>query len=335
MQPVVLDGRMGEGGGQVLRTALSAAVLTGRPLQISHIRGGRIKPGLLRQHLTCVRAAVAISSGKVEGNALGSSHLSFIPGPIRGGEFAFDVGSAGSANLVLQTVLPPLLRAAEPSTVTIIGGTHNRNSPPTDDLQHCFIPALRQMGAAVELTLERHGFEPQGGGKLVCSITPTALRPLSLTAVTNAEDIEVKAIVSGISPGIGRRLVAQACTLLGVDPTTARVETVAADGAGGVLRLRTPGLQSTGFCARNVRAERVAEQAAGQFQAWLHAKVPVGEFTADQLLLPMVLAGGGVFRTALPSLHLTTNAAVIQQFYAVDIRMTHEDNSCLISITSV
>ncbi len=323
---------MGEGGGQVLRTALSAAVLTGRHLQISNIRGGRNKPGLLRQHLTCVRAAVAISSGTVEGAELGSSHLSFTPGPVHGGEYVFDVGSAGSANLVLQTVLPPLLRAAEPSIVTISGGTHNRSSPPTDDLQHCFIPLLRRMGATVDLQLERHGFEPQGGGKLVCSITPTPMHPVHIAESPDTNDIEVRAILSGMNPGIGRRLVARACERLGIDPATARVETVAADGAGGVLRLRAHGLQSTGFCARSVRAEKVADRAAGRLESWLSLGIPVSGFTADQLLLPMVIAGGGSFQTAAPSTHTTTNADVITRFYSVDIKFTASGEATLVSI---
>ena len=332
MQAVVLDGRMGEGGGQVLRTALSAAMLTGRPVQISNIRGGRNKPGLFRQHLTCVRAAVAICGGSVEGAELGSSHLSFTPGPVVGADYVFDVGSAGSANLVLQTVLPVLLHAEQPSTVTISGGTHNRNSPPTDDLQHCFIPVLQRMGATVDLRLERHGFEPRGGGKLVCSITPSPLHPVNITESPDSTDIEVRAILCGINPGIGRRLVARACEKLGVDPAKARVETVAADGAGGVLRLRAPGLQSTGFCARNVRAEKVADRAAGRLHAWLRTGVPVDEFTADQLLLPMVLAGGGSFRTSLASQHTTTNAEVIAQFYKVDTQFETKGGATLVRI---
>jgi RNA 3'-terminal phosphate cyclase (ATP) len=188
------------------------------------------------------------------------------------------------------------------------------------------------MGAKVELRLERHGFEPVGGGKLVCSITPAPLHAVNLNEPPDSTDIEVCAILSGMDPGIGRRLVARACERLGVDPATARVQTVAADGSGGVLRLRAPGLHSTGFCARRVRAEKVADGAATTLQAWLQKGIAVGEFTADQLLLPMVLAGGGSFRTGPPSKHTTTNAEVIAHFYNANIQFAAKGDATIVRI---
>ena len=125
MDSIHIDGSKGEGGGQILRTSLALSCITGKRLRIEKIRAARRKPGLARQHLVCVRAACEISDGVCRGDALGSQVLDFQPGAVRSGDFHFDIGSAGSASLVVQTVLPALLLASEPSQVTVTGGTHN------------------------------------------------------------------------------------------------------------------------------------------------------------------------------------------------------------------
>jgi RNA 3'-terminal phosphate cyclase (ATP) len=172
METVLIDGSMGEGGGQILRTSLALSCITGKHLHIENIRAARRKPGLARQHLSCVRAACEICEGHCEGAALGSQVLDFAPGPVRSGDFSFRIGSAGSASLVIQTVLPALFGAGGPSTVTVTGGTHNPWAPPFDFLAETFLPAIATAGFAADCRLVKHGFFPAGGGEISFTIQP-------------------------------------------------------------------------------------------------------------------------------------------------------------------
>jgi RNA 3'-phosphate cyclase len=178
---LTLDGSAGEGGGQILRSALALSLLTGTPFRIEKIRARRAKPGLLRQHLTAVQAAARIGSAQVEGAELGSRALTVRPGTVAPGEYHFAIGSAGSACLVVQTVLPPLLLASGPSVLIVEGGTHNPAAPSWDFLARVFFPLLERMGARIRTKLERHGFYPAGGGRLRVEIDPVStLAPLEL-----------------------------------------------------------------------------------------------------------------------------------------------------------
>jgi RNA 3'-terminal phosphate cyclase (ATP) len=180
---ITIDGSTGEGGGQVLRTSLGLSLVTGRPFRIENIRAGRQKPGLMRQHLTAVRAAAQISNATLSGDEIGSRELHFEPGAVKHGSYEFAVGTAGSATLVLQTVLPGLIVAQGPSQLTLKGGTHNPWSPPFDFLAKVFLPLLARMGANVTVKLVRPGFYPAGGGEFTVDIQPATdgrLRPLEL-----------------------------------------------------------------------------------------------------------------------------------------------------------
>ena len=169
---ILIDGSEGEGGGQILRTSLALSLVTGQPFRLENIRAGRQKPGLLRQHLTAVEAATTVGAAEVIGAALGSKTLEFRPGAVTPGNYRFAVGTAGSATLVLQTVLPPLLTANAISTLTLEGGTHNPFAPPFDFLARCFAPLIQRMGPTIELELRRPGFFPAGGGKFHARIEP-------------------------------------------------------------------------------------------------------------------------------------------------------------------
>src|SRR5881296_2089481 len=169
---ITIDGSEGEGGGQILRTSLALSLLTGQPFRMKRIRARRQKPGLLRQHLTAVEAAKAVSCAEVSGAAIDSQVLEFWPGPVTPGNYRFAVGTAGSATLVLQTVLPPLLTASGRSTLTLEGGTHNPLAPPFDFLARSFMPLIQRVGASVELELRRPGFFPAGGGRFHARIEP-------------------------------------------------------------------------------------------------------------------------------------------------------------------
>ena len=195
-----LDGSYGEGGGQILRTALSLAALTGAPVRIERIRAGRSKPGLRPQHLTAVQAVARISQAEVTGAHLGSQDLTFRPRTLQGGHYVFDVAettrSAGAVSLIAQALLPPLLKAESPATVILKGGTHVPWSPPAHYLSHVFLPALAAMGAEVKLTLERWGWYPRGGGEVRLTIRPA--RPLTgVQWRTPADSLRVPGPVRG------------------------------------------------------------------------------------------------------------------------------------------
>lgn len=321
-----IDGTEGEGGGQVLRTALTLALLKGTAIHIEGIRGRRKNPGLQRQHLTCVQAATAIGEAEVHGAQLGSQTLTFAPRRIRAGSYRFSVGTAGSTTLVLQTVLPALLRADEPSTVVLEGGTHNPMAPPFEFVQSAFAPALKLMGADLELRLLRHGFYPAGGGLMSAAIQPAnELRPLQLLERPKSKPWRARVLMSKLPTEIGEReldhlLSRLSRTHLHFDNTA--LERVDADDAANVLLLMLPhDALCEVLCAfgeRGVPAEQLADRLATEALMLGAAGVPVGPYLADQLLLPMAIAGGGSFRTVKPTLHCTTNALLIERFLPVE-----------------
>lgn len=322
MEMIELDGSQGEGGGQILRTALSLSMMTGTPFCIERIRARRAKPGLLRQHLTAVNAAAAICGATVRGAELGARQLVFHPGPIRAGDYRFAIGSAGSATLVLQTVLPALWFADAPSTVRVSGGTHNGSAPPADFLREAWLPLLARMGAEMRLDLLRHGFYPAGGGELVAQVAPCpALRPLWLEDRGALEQVSAKAVFAGLPAEIAKRelavLEASLTPALGVLETEL-LGLSAREGPGNVVmvRLRHAGLTElfTAFGEKGVTAERVADGLAQAVLAHQASGATVGEYLADQLLLPIALAGSGGFTVAALSSHLKTNLAVIERF---------------------
>lgn len=327
-----LDGAIG--GGQVLRSALSLSMIGGRPLRIRNIRARRSRPGLLRQHLTAVLAAAQICSGETAGAELGSQSLSFKPGRIRAGDYRFAVGSAGSSTLVLQTLLPALLQADGPSRLWISGGTHNPLAPPADFLQSSWLPLLRRMGARVDMQLLRYGFAPAGGGEIALQVEPSMLQPLHLHTPGEIRAQQARALIAGI-PGhvaerelarVGKRLKWPAQALRGVWLDQAC-------GPGNVLMLEiacdeVTGLFS-GFGQAGVRAEQVADQAVDQAREWLQSGTAVVEHLADQLLLPMAIAGAGSFSTPRLSDHLDSNISVLQRFLPLDIRCTRIGENAL------
>ncbi|MEM9898093.1 MAG: RNA 3'-terminal phosphate cyclase, partial [Pseudomonadota bacterium] len=169
---IVIDGSLGEGGGQILRSALSLSACTGQPFRIKNIRANRARPGLMRQHLTCVRAAEAVCHGKSTNASVGSTEITFSPGEIASGSFDFNIGTAGSTSLVFQTILPILLAGDQLSHVVFGGGTHNPDCPPFEFIDEVFAPMLSRIGARIELNLERRGFYPAGGGRWYAQISP-------------------------------------------------------------------------------------------------------------------------------------------------------------------
>jgi RNA 3'-terminal phosphate cyclase (ATP) len=328
---LIIDGSRGEGGGQVLRTCLSLSLLTGQPFRIEQIRAGRAKPGLLRQHLTAVNAAAQIGGAQVTGNSLGSRELTFLPGTIRAGRYHFVIGTAGSCTLVLQTVLPALLSLNSSSELLLEGGTHNTCAPPFDFIERAFLPLLRRMGAKVQASLERPGFYPAGGGRIRVQIEPTTrLSRLDLPRRGALLDRQARALLARLPRHIGERELRVVREELGWEEDALQVEEITSSAGPGnvlILEMSSEGLTEvfTAFGQRGVPAEQVALRAVREAQEYLAAEVPVGRHLADQLLLPMALAGGGSFRSLSPTLHATTNMEVIQRF--LPIAMTVEQRS--------
>jgi len=328
---IAIDGSCGEGGGQILRTSVALSLVTGKPFRIEHIRASRKKPGLLRQHLTAVRAAAAIGQARVTGAELGSTALTFEPATIRGGDYKLAVGTAGSATLVFQTILPALLVAREPSRLTLEGGTHNPNAPPFDFLATTFLPVLRGMGATVRVALEAHGFYPAGGGRFVAEIEPCAgLGGLSF-GDRGSSRVHARAVVASLPPTIAKRELSMVRERLGVDRSVCHIERVNSSvGPGNALMIVMEGEAITevvtGFGVKGVSAEKVASDACDEAARYLAANVPVGIHLADQLLIPMALGRGGTFRTLTPTAHTTTNAEVIRRFLDVSIALEQESD---------
>ncbi len=327
---VTIDGSMGEGGGQILRSALALSLVTGRPCRLDLIRAGRKDPGLLRQHLTAVSAAAEIGAAEVEGNTLGSSGLVFRPGGVRAGSFRFSVGTAGSTTLVLQSVLPALMIASSPSEIVLEGGTHNPFAPPFDFLDRVLLPVLNRMGPRIEAWLERPGFYPAGGGRIRVVVRPALrLAPVDLLRRGRILARRAVALVSHLPRHVGERELAMVGALLGWSQKCLRFADIRnATGPGNVitLEIESEGITElfTGFGRRGKPAERVATGVAEETRRYLDAGVPVGPYLADQLLVPFALAGGGSFRTGRPTLHTLTNIEIVRMFLDVSIDMSEE-----------
>lgn len=325
MKLLQLDGS--EGGGQILRSALSLAMITGQPFRMTHIRGKRSRPGLMRQHLTCVKAACAISDGTADGAEIGSTELVFRAGRLRGGEFHVAIGTAGSTGLLFQTLLPALLHADAPSTLVLEGGTHNPLAPPFEFLDRVFLPALRRMGAEATLELITTGFAPAGGGVIRAHIQPCGkLQPLDLTERAQEVETSIRVISRNIPLPISGRMLDAALKAL---PTSDAAIENREDGPGaGICCLVEssfgPDREITSdFGAQGITAERVAYRAAKSMREFLNNQVPVGRHLADQLLLPLALAGGGRLLTMKPDNHVPTNLDVISKFLPIRATITN------------
>jgi RNA 3'-terminal phosphate cyclase (ATP) len=329
---LTIDGSLGEGGGQILRSSLALSLVTGTPFRMINIRAKRKRPGLMRQHLTAVQAATAISSGELTGGNVGSVELTFRPGKVRAGDYKFSIGTAGSTTLVLQSVLPALALTAGRSSLTLEGGTHNPLSPPFDFLAKAFLPVMNRMEPRVEAVLEQSGFYPAGGGRLRVTIDPAAkLKRIDLLERGEIRSKRVTAIVAALPKAIADREVQTIAKKLDWEPSCFHVETARhAQGPGNVVTVEIESEYVTevftGFGEKGVPAEKVADDVADEALEYLRVGVPVGKHLADQLLLPMALAGGGSFRTLNPSGHTNTQIEVLQQFLGIEIRKLEVGN---------
>ncbi len=331
MSHIHIDGSQGEGGGQVLRSSLALSLVTGKPFTIDHIRAKRAKPGLMRQHLTAVRAAAEVGQCEVDNAKIESMRLDFRPGKVRGGDYTFNIGTAGSATLVLQTVLPALMLADEPSTLTLRGGTHNPMAPPFDFLQRVYLPLVERLGPKFETTLVKHGFYPAGGGEFRIEIKPVdKLSNLELTHRGEIVERKGKILLARLPKHIAEREKNTILQKTGWSDDSVRIETITQSaGPGNIMMLETVSENVTelftGFGEINVSAEAVAQKAVAQYREYLSGEVPVGKYLADQLMLPLGIAawqgsGPSLFRTLHLSQHSRTHADILKRFLEIDIK---------------
>lgn len=316
---IEIDGSQGEGGGQIVRTSVALALCTGSAIKLHNIRAHRRNPGLRAQHIAAVRAAAAICGAHVTGATIAAHELSFEPGPVRAGHYDIDVGTAGSTLLVFETILPPLSLCSGPSEVVLRGGTHNPRAPTFEFVRDAYLPLLERLGFKAQITLERHGFFPRGGGVVRAHVEPFHRgTPLELRERGAVRACTAHALLSGLPAHIGQREIGVLRERLGLSESSCAIEAVTSHGAGNTLHVRIDCAHITtlfaGFGMRGVPAETVATDVASDVERYLNANVALDSHLADQVLLPLALAAGGCFSTLQPSAHTQTNAAVIRNF---------------------
>lgn len=362
MKPLHIDGSFGEGGGQILRTALALSIITQTPIEITKIRAGRKKSGLMRQHLVCVQAAKAISHATVKGDELGSQTLQFTPHTIQSGRYDFDIGSAGSTTLVLQTILPPLLVAKEKSMISIKGGTHNPLAPTVDFLQHAFIPTLANMGIQLEIELKQAGFAPVGGGELVAKIYPIdrsdeAVSYPNFNLVSRGKLIGVDLVASelNLQLDIPKRELASAekhlldNEFIHVDILSQSTHTLTGIGEGNtcyaIVKSETvQGVHQEVFTLLGEKknsAENIGKRLAGLVNRYLSSSACTDEYLTDQLLLPLALlcekrlfkkGNQAQFSARMISEHTRTQAVMIEKFLPVKIEFIEQQDKVLVTV---
>lgn len=322
-----IEGHRGEGGGQILRTSLSLSLITGQPFRMTSIRAGRSKPGLMRQHLTAVLAAAEVGNATVDGASIGSTELIFRPSTVRGGDYRFAVGTAGSTSLIFQTLLPALLRAQTPSHLHLEGGTHNPMAPSFDFIERVFLRQLRRIGVDIQANLQQWGFYPAGGGQLSFQISPW-VNPEPFTLLERG-DLQAIWAIAALTTGLPFTIVDRELTIV-----RQGLGLRAEDGRPLMIRnSRSPGnvlmigiehqlieelVVVLGEKGKN--AEVIAKTAVDEVHSYLAHGAPVGEHLADQLLLPLAIGRGGVYRTGTPSQHTLSQIETIRRFLEVKIR---------------
>jgi len=327
--PLSIDGSIGEGGGQVLRTSLTLSLITGRSFTVENIRSRRTKPGLMAQHLKAVVAAAEVGKAKIEGARIGSRSLVFEPTDLCSGDFHFDIGTAGSTSLVLQTILPALSLATASSTVRLIGGTHVPWSPCFHFLQMHWLRYMQEIGFDIRLELVAAGFYPRGGGCVVATVRP-ASRLSSLCLISRGPLKRIRGIsaVANLSDSVAERQRVQALKRLRdvskqIEIAMLRIPSPSK----GPLLLLLAEFENSQCCfyglgALRKPAEIVADEAINELFQFLATDGAVDQYLSDQLILPLALApGASEIRTSKLTQHLITNAEIVKLFLPVSIEI--------------
>jgi len=340
---IEIDGSYGEGGGQLVRTAVALAAITGRAATLTNMRAGRPKPGLAPQHLTAVKAVAALCDAGVDGLAPKSQRIVFAPQRLRGGDFCFDVGTAGSVTLVLQALLPAMLHGGERVRARIVGGTDVRAAPPLDYFRHVLLALLARMGARVRCDLQRRGYYPRGGGEVSVAVEKTRLSPLQLDRAGKLKALRGNAHVANLPAHIAERMRSSALVPLrrfGASESSIETQVLGGDdahGHGGAIALWAETehtvLGTGGVAQRGVRAEKLGTDAAVELAADLEAGVTLDAHASDQLLVYLALAGGmSRFVTRALTDHARTTMWLIEQFLPVRFATAGGGRSVTVSV---
>ncbi len=320
---MIIDGSFGEGGGQILRTALSLSLLTGKSFRLIKLRANREKPGLRAQHLAAVRAALTISGSQAKGAELGSQELIFDPGLAKPGHYQIEIGTAGSTSLVFQTLLPALLNLERESHLEITGGTHNPKSPCFDFLQSCFIPLLNLIGIEVESEIFRHGFYPKGGGRVKFKIHPWRNKTaLDLIEPVRWSGPKADILLAGLPRHIAEREREELMGRLNIVSDRVELKFLPPEqGPGNVILLKylSPVRAEifAGYGEKGKAAERVAQEVAREARNFSRSKAQLDPLLADQILLYLSLSSGA-FTTNFLSSHFHTNLQILKLFLNFD-----------------
>lgn len=319
-----IDGSVGEGGGQVLRTALSVACVQGKPIRIRNIRAGRGQPGLKAQHLAVCSLLAKITNAKMTGAALGSAEIEFSPGEISGGKYSFDIGTAGSITLLLQAALPVLAHAKRPSRLTITGGTHVAFSPTFDYFSQVFLPAAAKFGVKAEAQMLAVGFYPKGGGLAEMKVQPSKLAGAGFEPEEHGH-VLYNIISSGLPPHVSEREEKEIKKLLAGYELQGKALQAQSPSAGNAITLWSGFVGASSLGEQGKPAEKVAKEAAKTFLAESGKSAAVDSHLSDQLLLYAALAEGkSTYSTSKFTQHLTTNTAVLSAMTGRNIILAGE-----------
>jgi len=332
---IEIDGSIGEGGGQILRTSLAMSALLKKPICIKNIRAGRPKPGLQAQHLTCVHSLAKIANAEVKGDFLGSQELIFNPNSIQPGNYRFDVSdvkaSAGSVSLVLQAIFLPLALSGKKSKITLLGGTHVPWSPPIHYLQSVYLPIIAKMGINADIKLITWGWYPKGGGHVEVEINSAKLVNIDLSERGSLKNIKCICAVSNLPISIAQRQKDRVSEVLKSKGLKADFEIINAPSRGqgtGTFILAEFDKSIAGFSSLGVkgkRAEQVADEACESCLKFFESQMAIDEHLADQLIPLMALSKGvSRFTTSKISLHLLTNIHIAELFLPVKFHISAE-----------
>jgi RNA 3'-terminal phosphate cyclase (ATP) len=320
-----IDGSYGEGGGQIVRTAVALAAVTGTSIRVSKIRQGRHKPGLAPQHAQAILTLAEICSAQTAGIVAGSSEITFDPGRIKGGSYCVDIGTAGSITLLAQCLLPAMIKADGPIILTVTGGTDVRWSPNMDYFKRVFLPALREFGAQVDADVRRRGYYPRGGGSVVLTVTPGSLKPAHLKT-QEAGIVEGISHCSNLPEHVARRQAESATATLkdAGHKGAVTLEVLKGTSVGSGITLWRGHKGGSALGDRGIRAEDVGKAGAREILAELSSPAAVDIHLADQLIPYLALAGGSYTVRQL-SKHASTNIWTASHFLNTKVNVTDED----------
>ncbi len=318
---IKIDGSYGEGGGQILRTAIALSCITGEAVEIYNIRANRPKPGLAMQHLKGIEAAKEITNADVEGLRVGSTRVVFRPRGIRGGDIRIDIGTAGSVTLILQTILLPLLASEKASRVEIRGGTDVKWSPPVDYVKNVTFKALRDMGADVDIEIAVRGYYPKGGGRVRVGVNPSRLKGLSFERL-DCDEVRGVSHCQNLPRDVAERQARAARKVLELEGYKADIDLDVSrgpsTGSGITLWCGYKGGSSLG--EKGKRAEKVGEECAHEILFELKSDSAFDRHLADQIMpFAAVASGETIYTTSEITLHQKSNAYVVNTFLGEDV----------------